>query len=416
MKLLRVSVVSAGETAIRLLAMLFLVKFLAQKSGPEGLASFSQFQNFVGSISVFCSGAFTVGLVSHSAKGYAVDRNETFHLRNAVGIALLLSSLAAASLVITSDLVTRLLFGDNQFEWIVLAFSAALIPITMFNVTQASLNGHEALMPLIGSKVLLSVLLIIVSGGLIARAGTAGALLGQVLGPPLALVILALFYFKSVAGSIARWLPTISCKGIKDFLPFWVMSLISAISTTVVLLACRLNLANQLSWRDAGIWDATLRVGDLHIIIITTALTIYYVPKLSTSQTRSEQVASVNAVFLVAVGIAASLAAVSYVMGSFIVSIMFSKEFLEVTSYLPIVLVATVIKIGAWVISYHMIVHKRVATFIFTEIAFGISFLASTHLLTSAYGLYGAMLAFALSNILYGSICVIYYLRRIQVS
>ena len=123
------------------------------------------------------------------------------------------------------------------------------------------------------------------SGGLIATAGTAGALLGQVLAPALALAILALLYVRNVAGSIAGWLPSLSWKGIKDFLPFWVMSMISALSTPFVLLLCRLDLARQLGWRDAGIWDATLRIGDLYIVVVTTALTIYYVPKLSTSTT-----------------------------------------------------------------------------------------------------------------------------------
>ena len=88
--------------------------------------------------------------------------------------------------------------------------------------------------------------------------------------------------------------------------------------------------------------------------------------------------------FIFAVGVAASLAAVSYVTGSLIVSIMFSAEFSQVTGYLPVLLAAIIVKLGAWVISYHMIVYKRLGTFIVTEIAFGLSLFVSTHLMTSA--------------------------------
>ena len=63
MNIYKVSFISSIETVVKLVAGFVILKLLAFYAGPEGVAKFGQFQNFLTIIIVFIAGSFVTGLV-----------------------------------------------------------------------------------------------------------------------------------------------------------------------------------------------------------------------------------------------------------------------------------------------------------------------------------------------------------------
>src|SRR6185437_6874659 len=67
---------------------------------------------------------------------------------------------------------------------------------------------------------------------------------------------------------------------------FSVMTLSSALVSPLVNIAVRDHLAQQLGWEQVGYWQAVSKVSDAYLLFLTSAINIYYLPKLASIRER----------------------------------------------------------------------------------------------------------------------------------
>lgn len=412
MNLAKTSALSAIETAIKLSSGFVVLKYLSVLTGPEGIATFGQFQNFVSAATAMCAGAFTTGLVRYVSETSATNGSKP-HVKRATGFATLLLLLLAIPLLGLPGLLSTAIFGTDTFAWAFVCLALTLPFSVLFQIILALLNGTGHIRELIIAKSASSLLLLALSVALLTVFGLGGGLAGLVLAPASAIIVAVVLVVRLPHIDWSWFKPQIDRQGIRDFAPFWIMTMTTVISTPMVLVLIRTSIGDQLGWASAGYWEASWKIAELYLLVITTALTVYYVPQLSRAAPGPEERTLVVRTLTFAVGTSAVLAIAIYLLRDIVIPIMFSHEFSPVSTILGAQLTGSVIRIGGWVVSYHMIVRGKVRTMVFSELFFGSTLYAATVYLVGQLGIIGASYAFLLNSMIYAIFCACYYFRFI---
>jgi PST family polysaccharide transporter len=228
-----------------------------------------------------------------------------------------------------------------------------------------------------------------------------GALLALVLGQALWLVVglpawwrspyfqrglLRLRFDREMMGRLAR---------------FSVMTLTAALLSPLVNIAVRDHLASQFGWEQVGYWQAVSKVSDAYLLFITTAINVYYLPKLASIDDRASIVMELRNAYRFLMPLVVVLALAVFIARGWVTLLLFSGGFTPANALYGPQLVGDVIKIASYVLSYLMLAKAMTRLFVASECVFAACYLALVHLFTAYFGLVGAVYAFAANYTLY---------------
>jgi PST family polysaccharide transporter len=413
MTLLRTSTLSGLETILRLLTGLLVVKYLSVEEGPEAVALFGQFQNFVAAVAIAGGAALVTGLVTFLAENRASEERSTNACRQAFGVAFASSAVFAILIFAFAPHVAQFVLGDSRFAWLMRILAIILLPISAYQLSSAILNGRQQIAAFVMNRAAYSVILLIVAVILVATRGVDGGLLGLAIAPALACLVGFSLLARQPGFSFGWCIPLLSRDGARAFFPYWLMSIMTAAMTPLVLVVARTYIGNNIGWVEAGWWEAALRVSDICLVIVTTALATYYVPRLAAARNLQDEREIMMKLIAFALVLSGGAAMGIYLVRFPVIAALFSPEFLPAAELLGIQLLTSVIKVGTWVIAYHMIVRKRLAWIIGGEVLFNCLLLVLIFVLTEFYGIIGAAYAALINIILYVVYCSLYIWRNI---
>jgi len=187
----------------------------------------------------------------------------------------------------------------------------------------------------------------------------------------------------------------------KELLGYGLMGLTSALTVPVSYLLVREHIATVLGLPAAGYWQGIWKLSEVYLMLVTTTLSVYYLPRIAEIKTAPELRAEILKVYRFILPLVVLGATVIYLLRDFIIETLFTAAFLPMRELFGWQMIGDVIKIGAWILGFVMLGRAMVRVFIFTEIAFSISFVAFSWLLVDAYGLRGVAMAYALNYTLY---------------
>ena len=98
----------------------------------------------------------------------------------------------------------------------------------------------------------------------------------------------------------------------------------------------RLYIAHHASWTDVGYWQAILRVSNAYLLIITSVIAIYALPKYARIKDNVALRKEVFSVMLKIVPAVALLALLIFALRHWIILILFSPNFCRCKIYLLI--------------------------------------------------------------------------------
>lgn len=414
MTLLKSSFFSAIETAIKFVSGFIVLRLLALKIGPQGVAFFGQFQNLFAAFVILISGSFTIGLVRFSAEDKKA--NQTLPGRyagNALGLGLIVATLVSLFLCLFAQRLSILTMGTSACTFVFYLLAIFTFWILIYQILLAVFNGWGELKKLLLCKISSSLILIAGSIVLIPIYGVIGALIALVIMQALAGMI-ALGLLIRTAGFEWSWLtPRFDFILYQKFLHYWLMSLVTLMSTPLVLLLIRNHIVQKLGWETAGFWEASWKISELYLVVITTALSTWYVPGLSRSTGYKEDKTIVKKVLIWGVSAALGFATAIYFFREWVLSVLFTTAFLPVSTILGFQLSGSVLRIAAWVFSYHMIVRSKIKCFVISECLFGLSFYLLSCVFFDSFGLIGLSYAFFVNcfcYLLYG--CLYFFVEQ----
>ena len=401
MNIVRAGVYSAMVTAARLIAGLVVIKLVAWFAGPEGVGKLGQFMSLMSVLAVLAGGGISAGIVKYVAE-YRHDAQRLSRLlAAALWYALCASCLMGCVALVLSRQMAVWLLGDLHYESLIRVLAVAQLGIAMVNYMLAVINGFMDVRRLAFIQVLGSAFSIVMVVWLSRWLHLYGALLALVVSQVLWLLVGLPAWWRSPYFQRSMLRMHFDREMTLRLAAFSVMTITSALIPPVINIAVRNHLAVQFGWEQVGYWQAVSKVSDAYLLFLTTAINIYYLPKLASTHDRDALVWELRNAYRYLLPAVAVLAVLVYVLRDWVTRYLFSADFISANTLYGPQLVGDVIKIASFILSYVMLAKAMTRLFVISECVFALSYLALVYVFTAYFGLVGAMYAFAANYLLY---------------
>jgi len=401
MNIVRAGFYSSLATAARLLTGLVVIKLVAWRAGPEGVGKLGQFMSLMSLLAVLAGGGISAGIVKYVAE-YRHDAQKLSRLlAAALWYALIASCLMGCAALLLSRQLSLWLLGDARYENLIRLLAVAQLGIALANYILAVINGFMDVRRLALVQVLGSTLSVMMAVGLSRWLHLYGVLLALVVGQLLLLVVGLPVWRRSPYFQRSMLRMRFDREMSLKLAAFSVMTLTSALLPPLINIAVRNRLALQFGWEQVGYWQAVSKVSDAYLLFLTTAINIYYLPKLAATHGRASLAGELRNAYRLLLPAVILLAALVYVLRDWVTRILFNAHFSAANALYGPQLLGDVIKIASFMLSYLMLAKAMTRLFVISECVFALTYLALVYVFTASFGLIGAMYAFAVNYLFY---------------
>lgn len=401
MSLIKTSLLNGISVAVKVTSALVLNKILAVYVGPMGYAVIGQFQNAVSIMVSLAGGLVSAGVTKATAQHFDNEDKQHAIWQTAIRFSLISSIVIGVSLLFVGNwLSLRLLHRvdmSNIFVWLGLCLPA----MAANNLLLAIVNGKKEVGIYVVANIMGSILSLLVIGFLAYCWGLYGALVALVINP--AIVLLS----TTVMVTRRNWFKAkfiwgrMNTQALYELSGFGLMGLTSVMTVPISYVLIRDHLVTNFGLTAAGYWQASWKISEIYLMLVTTTLSVYYLPRLAEIRTAPELKAEIIKVYLFVMPIVIAGAVTIYLLRDFIIHTLFTPDFLPMRELFAWQLAGDVIKIGSWVLAYIMLGRAMVRVFIMTEIVFSISFVLLSWLLVAKFNLIGVSMAYAINYCCY---------------
>ncbi|MEG0869595.1 MAG: O-antigen translocase [Hafnia sp.] len=407
MNLLKTSALNGIAVIIKMLTLLGINKVLAIYVGPAGYAAIGQFQNTVQMITTFASGAINTGVTKYTAE-YQDQPQEQYKVWRAACTISLLGSLFAASLIVLMNQQLAVwILKDETLGDVFVWFAVTLVFFTLNSLLLAVLNGKKEIARYVVANIAGSLFALLVTVVMTMSLGLYGALVALAVYQSLSFFVTVALCFKSTWFKLTHFIGQVERGAFIKLSNYTLMALTSAVCVPLSHMYVRQYLGETYSWVEAGYWEAMWRMSAAYLLLVTTTLSVYLLPRLSSLQLKSEIRNELLSVFKLILPVTLIGCVAIYVLRDLVISILFSKEFLPIGELFLWQLVGDFLKIAGWAMAYLMLSKPMVKTYVATEIIFSLSFYLLTVWLTNKFGFSGVAMAHAVNYSVY--VVVMYF-------
>lgn len=400
MNLLKTSFYTSISTAINFISGFIVVKVVAVKIGPEGIALVGQFQNTTAILTMVATAAITSGVVKYLAE-YKDDLFKSRQIINTAFLIVFFSSLGISLFVMSaSGYLSEAAFKSKDFWMVYFLFGLFTMAISFNSLFSAILNGLKEIRrftlintcsSLIGVAItVFSAYVFGLEGVLIASTATA-----------VIIFVINIYIFNKLG---IKWKPDFKSwdkSVIKMLSGFSLMAIVGGFLTPTMQIMVRDKIIIDYSIADAGYWQAVTKISDYYLGFITSVLAVYYMPRLSEIQSKQEMKNEIIKGYKLILPVVGIIALIIWFLKGFIIHVLFTPEFLPMKPLFTFQLIGDFFKIGSWLLTYIMIAKALTKTYIITDIFFAISYVALSYYFINQFGIIGATYAFCFNYGLY---------------
>jgi PST family polysaccharide transporter len=411
MTLVKTSLLNSIAVAVRVASAMVLNKILSVYVGPMGYAIIGQFQNAVSIMVSLSGGVLATGVTQATAQNFDDEVRQQMVWQTAIRFSLGASLISAVSLLFIGDWLSEWLLHRADMGSVFLWLALMLPALVGNNLLLGIVNGKKEVGIYITANIASSLLGVLVMGLLVQNFGLYGGLIAFTIVPAIGLLSTGALVARRDWFKISFLWGKINRMALRDLSGFGLMELTSALTVQGTYMLIRNHLANHLGLSAAGYWQATWKVSETYLMLITTTLSIYYLPRLSEMRIASELKTEILKVYRLILPLVIAGATIIFLSRDFIIYTLFTQDFSPMRALFPYQLVGDVIKIGSWIPAYIMLSRAMVKVYVITEVIFALSFFLLTVGFVRVWGLSGVTIAYAVNHILYW-ISMIYVVRR----
>ncbi len=377
-----------------------VTKVVAVKIGPEGMTYLGQFQNTTAILTMLSTGAIATGVIKYLAE-YKNDSLKKEKIINTAVVIVFCSSLILSLFVMSaSGYLSRVAFKKADFWIVYFSFGLLLMAISFNIIFLAILNGLKQIKKFTIINICTSVTGIVFTVIFAYLFGILGVLFSS-MSTAVIVFFINIFFLKKLG---INWKPNFKSwdKGVLImFSRFSFMTIVAGFLAPAVQIVVRDKLITDLSMAQAGYWQAVIKISDAYLGFITTILAVYYMPRLSEIQSKSELKNEILKGYKIILPVVGLLAFSIWISRALIVHILYTQEFMPMKPLFAFQLLGDFFKIGSWLLTYVVIAKALTQTYIITEILFTLLYVGLSYFLIAKFQLIGATYAFAITYFLY---------------
>lgn len=367
-QLVKVSTFTSVSTIIKIISSFISAKVLAIFTGPAGIALLGQLTNFITILIQVSTAATGTGIVKLTGQNKDDEIQLKRVLSTSFTINLLFSLFVGLLILLFYPWITKYLFLDSKYNWLVIFIAFCTPFIALNNYLISSLSGLQYFKKYVQINIWSSIISLLLTVVLVYFYKVDGALLAYVLTQSI-IFFISLFYSK-----VIQWQQnirlTIDKITMKELSHFSLYVIISVFCFPFIQIIVRSLLADKLSITIAGIWEGINRVSSMYLLLISSAIGVYFFPKLSSLKTKEE--ISTELIFANKIFISATvfLGVVLLCLKKWLIPLALSNEFLPINEVLYIQVIGDVFLISKMLLTMVFLSRGKTSILIFTEIAF----------------------------------------------
>lgn len=413
MNLLKTSVLNGVAVLIKIATMFILNKILAVYVGPAGYAAIGQFQNFIQMVTAFSGSAINTAIIKYTAEYHEDETKQRAIWKTAGSIVFLFSILFTFLILIFQKPLSLYIFQTINYQSVFFWFAVFLIFFNFNTLFLAILNGKKEILKLVIANILGSILSLGITGTLALKYHLYGALIALSIYQSLAFFVTLLLCYKANWFKFSYLFGKIDKTIAKKFVGFALMALVSAICIPLTQVVIRFYLTHEFGISYAGYWEAMMRLSGAYLMLVTTTLGVYYLPRLSELSTlkhiKEEVYLGYKFIFPLAVVGGLSV----YLLRDWIISLLFSSAFLPMRDLFLWQMIGDALKIGSWILAYLMLSKAMTKLFITTEIIFSALLIVLTYIFIQYFGFEGVSIAYLVNYAIYWIVMSIFVFKAL---
>jgi len=400
LNLIKTSFFSAIITLIRISSGFVANKVVAVITGPGGVALIGAFSNFISIVLTFANGAINTGVVKYTAE-YEDDNEKLKSLfSTSFKISLCCSGIVGLILLLFGSFFSSWIFVSNLYSNPIRVLGITIILYSLNTLLISILNGKKQIKTYTIVNTLGSLIGLAFTFILVYCFKLEGALYALVLSQSIVFFVTLFLITKSDWFSWNYFNQAFDKSVALKLSQYSLMAVVSALTIPISQILLRNIIITQLGVDSAGYWQGIMRVSDGYLMIVTTSLSTYYLPKLSSIKDEKELRDEVFKSFKIIMPLVIVGCIFIYLLRFVIISILFTKDFYAMQSLFLWQLIGDVFKIASWILGYIMIAKSMTKYFLITEIAFSVSYVLCGWLFLKWFDIQGITMAFAFNYLL----------------
>jgi len=401
MTLIKTSVLSFIATVIKILAGLVINKAIALYIGPTGLALIGQFQNFSQLAMTAAQGAINTGVTKYTAE-YGKNSNRIPILFSTSSkISLLSSVIVGFGIIIFSDQASVYFLKSDNYRYIFFIFGFTIILFVINNLLLSILNGLKEIKTWVSINIIQSIYSLVFTTLLIYWLGLDGALIASVTNQSFIFIITLWMLRKHSIINFKNFQQAFDKSEAKKLSGFAVMAIASAVTIPLSHIIIRNYITEELGLEQAGYWQAIWYISNMYLMVASTSLGIYYLPKLAEINTKKELYSELFNGYIIITPIIVISATGIFLLKDFIILALFTEKFSPMKELFFWQLIGDIIRTCAWILSYLIVSKAMIKTFVFSEVIFAITFTLTSIVFIDFYGLIGITYSHVFTCIVY---------------
>ena len=413
MTLIKTSVLTGISTVIKLVSAFVINKVIALYIGPAGLAIVGQLQSFTSIITTFSNGAISSGIVKYTAEYQDIEEKKKI-FSSSIVISLICSLIISIFLFTFSGYLSELILKDIQYSSVFIIFGATIFLFALNMVLISILNGQKEIKKYVLVNIAGSIFSLVFTSILIMQLNLIGALYAMVLNQSVMFFVTLAFVIKSSWFKLEYFKQGLDKESLSKLSKYSLMAIVSALTVPVSHLIIREYIGENLGWDSAGYWQGIWYISTMYLMLVTTTLGVYYLPRLSEIQDNKELRKEIFSGYKIIMPIVILASLIIFLLKEYVILIAFSKDFMPMMELFAWQLIGDVIKIASWLLAYLMLAKAMTKVFIYTEVLFSALFVGLSLLFVDKFGLVGITYAYALNYLLYLVMMIFIFRKRFE--
>lgn len=411
MTLIKTSFLTGISTVIKLISAFVINKVIAIYIGPSGLAIVGQLQNFTSIITTFSNGAISNGIVKYTAEHQTIEQKQKI-FSSSIIISFVCSLIISIFLFTFSDYLSELILKDVQYSSVFIVFGATVFLFALNMVLISILNGQKEIKKYVLVNIASSIFSLVFTSVLIMQLNLMGALYALVVNQSVIFFVTLALVLKSSWFKLEYFIKGLDKESLSKLSRYSLMAIVSALTVPISHLIIREYIGENLGWDSAGYWQGIWYISTMYLMLVTTTLSVYYLPRLSEIQDNSELKKEIFSGYKIIMPIVIVASLVIFLLKEYVVLIAFSKDFMPMMELFAWQLIGDVIKIASWLLGFITLAKAMTKIYISLEIFGSLSFVLFSIYFVDNYGLIGITYAYAFNYFLYMFV-MIYIFREV---
>lgn len=392
---------TAISTIVKMLTGLISVKFVALIIGPTGIALLGQLNNFSSIILTLACGGINNGVTKYLAE----PENDVDVVRDLLSTALKItvycSAFCGIILLLFNKLLSELVLLTPDYGYVFVVFGVTILLYALNMLITSILNGFKEFKQFVKVNIVGSIIGLIITLFLVYFFELRGALISAVT-------------FQSVMFFVSLWmvrkLPWLSFSMFKEkfstiiakkYFKYSLMTFVTAATVPVSQLLLRGYVISEISVVEAGWWEGMNRISNMYLMVITTSLSVYYLPKLSEIQDKFELRSEIFRAYKFILPVITVGFLVVYFARVLIIRVLFTPDFISMSDLFLWQLIGDFFKISSWLLAFLMVAKAMTRMFIFTEVLFSVLLVGLGYYFVMYNGIVGLTQAYAINYFIY---------------